>query len=73
MKQEEKTILIKYLIDSHSSGKNAAYFGIVYSVLNKTFSIEIDGEQYTLTANQLADLPSGVGDEYSERIKTWAC
>ena len=72
MEQEEKVKLIKHLVDSYDSGKKAARLGIVYSAINKTFSMEINDEQYLLTANELADLPDGVGDELANKIKSWA-
>lgn len=72
MEQEEKIRLIKHLVEFYNSGEKAARMGIVYSVLNKIFSMEIDGKQYSLTANQLADLPDGVGDKLTEKIKIWA-
>lgn len=71
MQQEEKVRLINHLVGSYESGEKAARLDIGYSVLNKTFSMEIDGRQYSLTANQLADLPDGVGDEMSDKIKLW--
>jgi len=72
MEQEKKNKLIKHLLVSYKSGKNAWHFDIGYSAINKTFSMEIDGKQYLLTANQLADLPDGVGDELVDKIKVWA-
>lgn len=72
MEQEEKTRLIRRLVELYNSDEKAARLGITYSTINKTFSIEIKGKQYSLTANQLADLPDGVGDELAEKIKSWA-
>lgn len=72
MEQEEKTKLIKHLVESYNSGEKAARLGIVYSALNKTFSIEIENKQYSLTANQFANPSDGVGDELAEKIKAWA-
>ena len=69
---EEKKKLVKHLGESYNSGEKAAHLGIVYSAINKTFSMEIDGKQYSLMANQLADLPDGVGDELADKIKSWA-
>lgn len=72
MEQEEKKKLINHLVESYNSGEKAAHLDIVYSAIDKTFSMEIDGKQHLLTANQLADLPDGVGDELADRIKSWA-
>lgn len=72
MEQEEKIKLINHLVESYNSGEKAMHLGIVYSALNKAFSMDIDGKQYPLTANQLSDLPDGVGDELAEKIKSWA-
>ncbi|MCR4306775.1 MAG: hypothetical protein NUV42_02280 [Candidatus Yonathbacteria bacterium] len=72
MEQKEKTRLIRHLVESYNSGERAARLGIVYLVINKTFSIEIEDKQYPLTANQLADLPDGIGDEFAGEIKSWA-
>jgi len=64
--------LIKHLVDSYNSGEKATHLDIVYSILNKTFSMEIDGKQYSLTANQLADTPDGIGDKLADEIRAWA-
>ncbi|MBI5620266.1 hypothetical protein HY949_00630 [Candidatus Gottesmanbacteria bacterium] len=68
----DKQKIIEHLVAAYKSGEKAAHLEIAYSVLNKTFSMEIDGKQYSLTANQLADRPDGVGDELVEKIKSWA-
>ena len=72
MEQGEKSNLIKHLVDSYNSSEKAAHLDIVYSAIDKTFSMEIDGKQHLLTVNQLADLPDGVGDELAGKIKSWA-
>ncbi|MDP2650661.1 MAG: hypothetical protein Q8P04_01025 [bacterium] len=72
MDQEEKIRLKRHLVESYNSGEKAARLGIVYSALNKTFSIEIEDNQYSLTAYQFADLLDGVDDELVEKIKAWA-
>lgn len=68
----DKQKIIGHLVAAYKSGEKAAQLEIVYTGINKTFSMEIDGKQYSLTANQLADLPDGVGDELAEKIKSWA-
>lgn len=68
----DKKKLIEHLVAAYNSGEKAAHLNIVYSAINKTFSMEIDGKQYSLTANQLADRPDGVGDELAGKIKSWA-
>lgn len=72
MDQEEKKKLINHLVESYNSGEKAAHLDIVYSAIDKTFSMEIDGKQYSLTANKLADRPDGVDDELAGKIKSWA-
>lgn len=64
--------LIDYLVDQYSSRVDAQKVGVVYTAINKTFSIEIDGISYELHANKLADIPAGVGDELAKKIKDWA-
>ncbi len=64
--------LIDYLCEKYRSKETARINGIVYSAKDKTFSIEIDGEQYLLTSNQLSDTPDGVGDMLANDIKVWA-
>lgn len=67
-----KQRIIEHLVSSYNSGEKAVRLGVVYTAINKTFSMEIDGKQYSITANQLADLPDGVGDELADKIRTWA-
>lgn len=71
----EKTELIKYLVERYEqaqiSEEPAMRIGIGYSVLNKTFSIDIDGKTYILPFNKVADDPN-IGDEKAGNIKAWA-
>lgn len=61
--------LIDYLVGQYNSRVDARKVGVVYTSINKTFSIEIDDVPHTLHFNALAD---EVGDKLADEIKSWA-
>lgn len=66
MEEEE---LIQHLVNAYYSGERASGVGIVYTVRNKMFSMDIRGENHFLSKNALAD---NKGDELAAKIATWA-
>lgn len=68
----DKQKIIEYLLTSYNSGEKATRLGIAYSVINKTFFIEMGRVQQSLTLNELADSPDGIGDDLANKIKSWA-
>lgn len=72
----DKTEIIKYLVEIYENHKKdtkiAMHLGIAYKAINKMFSIEIEGNQYSLSSNELSDSPDGIGDELANKIKVWA-
>ena len=73
MGKEELIKHVEELYEAHKSdSKIAGELGVMYKVKNLTFYIDIDDTQYTLTRNDLSDLPDGVGDEKAFQISHWA-
>lgn len=71
-KKELINKLVEIYKQAQISGESAMHLDIVYTSINKMFSIEIDGNQYLLSSNDLSDLPDGVGDELANKIKLWS-
>lgn len=70
-KEELISKLVEIYKIAQESGELAIRLGVVYNVLNKTFSISIDDKVYTLPLNNVADDPN-IGDDIAYKIKKWA-
>lgn len=62
--------LVNRYEDSAIAGRSAKNAGVLYSVKNTCFSIEVNDEWFDLPATFLADHPLG-GDELEQNIKRW--
>lgn len=67
--------LIKIIVERYEESKekdenpSSVHYGITRK--KKKIVVDIDGEAYFLTRQELADKPDGVGDELANKIWGW--